>query len=109
MSIYYDPKPLQLEVVGEVEFSSGSYEFDLVVVWYHPTSKSFYYSHDAGCSCPIPFEWVKGLTDLTRMSKIRDLIEYFAERCKDSNYGEGAAGECGQLIVKVVNKIKEVS
>lgn len=32
MNIYYDPEKFGLTTVGEIDWSTGSYEFDLTVV-----------------------------------------------------------------------------
>jgi hypothetical protein len=62
MNIYYDPEKFGLTTVGEVELSSGSYEFDLFVVWQDSTGR-YLWGQDSGCSCPSPFE-SHGVEDL---------------------------------------------
>jgi hypothetical protein len=53
---YQNPEAAGLELVGEVEWSARSYEFDLTAVWRDATTGAFYWASDSGCSCPSPFE-----------------------------------------------------
>lgn len=55
MNIYYDPKAFGLSVFGEVEYSSGCYEFDTLVIW-QDEQGGLWWAQDSGCSCPVPFE-----------------------------------------------------
>lgn len=56
MIAYNDPGDLGLELVGEVDYSDGDYNFDLVAVWRDPKTGDWFYAEDSGCSCPSPFE-----------------------------------------------------
>jgi hypothetical protein len=49
-NIYYNPEKFGLEIVGEVDFSSGYYEFDLRVVWRKKGTKILLTARDSGCS-----------------------------------------------------------
>jgi len=51
-NIYSATEKFGLETVGEVEFSSGAYEFDTTVVWRDKETGSLYVASDSGCSCP---------------------------------------------------------
>lgn len=62
-NVYYEPEKFGLTVVGELEYSSGDYEFDTRVVWQHADGK-FYTARDSGCSCPVPFEDYQTLNDI---------------------------------------------
>lgn len=55
-NIYYNPEAYGLEIVAEIEYSSGSYEFDTRVVWKEKKAKKYWTMRDSGCSCPTPFE-----------------------------------------------------
>lgn len=55
-NIYYNPEDFGLEVVAEIEYSSGSYEFDTRVVWKEKKGRKKFTARDSGCSCPTPFE-----------------------------------------------------
>jgi len=52
---HYNPENFGLSVLAEVEYSSGSYEFDTRIVWIDKEGK-LYTARDEGCSCPTPFE-----------------------------------------------------
>ena len=41
---------------GRIDWSSGSYEFDLTVVLKRESDGQLFYAEDSGCSCPTPFE-----------------------------------------------------
>lgn len=109
-NIYYAPEKFGLTIVGEVEFSSGCYEFDTSVLWRDNGSGAFLVADDAGCSCPSPFEPV-GVNDLRPINRLQDLIDYFDERKKESyrydpddeysrNHAAEIDGEVGELISK---------
>lgn len=55
MSFYYSPEDHGLKTIGEIEWSDGSYQFDVTVVWQREDG-TFVYGEDSGCSCPSPFE-----------------------------------------------------
>ena len=55
-NIYYDAKDFGLEVVAEIEYSDGCYQFDTRVVWKEINGSKLYTMRDSGCSCPTPFE-----------------------------------------------------
>jgi hypothetical protein len=54
-NIYYDPEAYGLTPIAEIDYSSGSYEFDIRVVW-KDRSGVLWTARDSGCSCPTPFE-----------------------------------------------------
>lgn len=54
--VYYQPGEFDLRPVGEIDYSSGSYEFDIRMVWQHVPTGTLYTMRDSGCSCPSPFE-----------------------------------------------------
>lgn len=74
-NIYYTPEKYGLELVGEND-EGASYEFDKVLVLKDKAGNLFML-HDAGCSCPIPFE-NKGVDDLIELKDI-DELRRFAE------------------------------
>lgn len=55
-NVYYNPEHFGLEIVAEIEYSSGCYEFDTRVVWKQKSSRKCFTARDSGCSCPTPFE-----------------------------------------------------
>lgn len=66
-NIYYNPESYGLEVVAEIEYSSGSYEFDTRVIW-KDKQGLYWTARDSGCSCPTPFEDYD-LTNIDRLIK----------------------------------------
>lgn len=66
VNIYYDPSKFDLKLFDELEFSSGSYEFDTLVVWEDKEGKLLW-ANDYGCSCPVPFAKFK-LDDLREIT-----------------------------------------
>lgn len=88
MNIYYNPEKFGLTEVGQVEFSTGCYEFDTFAVWKDGAGK-FYWAQDSGCSCPEPFgglglenidsgTWVEMKAALDATRKERGDISYGA-------------------------------
>jgi hypothetical protein len=66
-NIYYNPEKFGLATVGEIDWSSGSYEFDITVVLKRISDGQLFYAEDSSCSCPTPFE-THELKDLTPCS-----------------------------------------
>lgn len=99
MNVYYDPEKFGLKIVGTLDFSSGSYEFDYTVVW--TDGKNLYYHDDAGCSCPSPFDGV-GLNDLTK-TNLRDLQTHLRAR-REAAYNDYVSN---QDIVDLVNAARK--
>ena len=94
MNIYYNPERFGLKIVDAVEYGSGCYEFDLLVVW-EDEAGQLYYAEDTGCSCPMEFENT-GRDDLIPATKI-EVVEkaqaMLASRLRlswgDDEYGAG--------------------
>ena len=53
---YYHPEALGLEIVAEIDYSDGCYQFDQRIVWLHKGTGKLYTARDSGGSWPIPFE-----------------------------------------------------
>lgn len=69
---YYSPEAHGLKPVYEFELTEPFYSFDTVCVWHHEDSNKFYWAHDTGCSCPVPFEDYNSLSDLTELRSVED-------------------------------------
>ncbi len=54
-NIYDNPEHFGLSIFGDVEYSSGCWEFDTLVIW-EDEQGGLWWARDSGCSCPIPFE-----------------------------------------------------
>lgn len=90
-NVYYSPEKYGLEVVSEIEYSSGAWEFDTRMVWRHPEGH-LVTARDSGCSCPSPFEG-EGLNTLERVEY--DLLEFEVreEQERDRSYVSELAAE----------------
>lgn len=100
--MYYDPAKFGLEPVGEIEWSSGSYESALTVVWKRISDGRLVYAEDSGCSCPSPFEDT-GIEDLTILRK-RGGLEDFKKHCNErsaSNYDGDRQVEVAELLERM--------
>jgi hypothetical protein len=88
--MYYDPEKFGLETVGEIDWSSGCYEFDLTVVWKRTSDGGFVYAEDRGCSCPSPFEdtGIDDLTVLRARGGLEDFKAHCAERQANAHDGD---------------------
>jgi hypothetical protein len=62
-NIYYSPEKFGFATVGEIDWSSGYYEFNITLVLRRISDGQLFYANDRGCSCPSPFETHK-LEDL---------------------------------------------
>lgn len=85
--VYYSPEDFGLEIVTEVEWSGGSYEFDKTVIW-KDNAGQLYLAEDSGCSCPSPFEDYTDIEDLTKVTvheAIKTLQDTFEETWNPSN------------------------
>lgn len=89
--IYYEPANYGLETIGEIDWSSGCYEFDLTVVWRRILDGAFVYAEDSGCSCPGKFEDTtpSDLLVLRKRGGLGDLKAHLekrnAEGCNDGD------------------------
>lgn len=106
-NIYYDPEKFGLRTIGEVEFSSGSYEFDTTVVWQDVETGALYVGDDSGCSCPCPFEGM-GRDNLHPIDGLQTLLDYLDKRKAESYYYESAdATEVAAECIALVNKVRD--
>lgn len=89
-NVYYEPEAFGLKPVAEIDYSSGSYEFDIRVVWLHEASGAFYTARDSGCSCPMPFEGFRGLPDLERLdiAALREEVRRGGDEWRTVNPGK---------------------
>lgn len=87
----YQPENYGFREVGQVDWSSGSYEFDYTTVWQHKESGEFFMADDSGCSCPSPYEGVRHVSDLTPISRMQELVDHLNERNEDKYSGDRSA------------------
>lgn len=77
-SIYYTPEEFGLRTIAEIELSSGSWEFDLVVVWRDAEGR-WLVADDSGCSCPTPFEAVV-VENIPRLDSAHEVLAVARDR-----------------------------
>jgi hypothetical protein len=106
MTIYSSPEKYGLELVGEVDFSDGNYQFDLTVVFRDRDTGALFYGSDSGCSCPAPFEDVgrPGLIPAT----VHEIAAYLQSRLapvrdKAKQYGYPVYGE--EAVVALTERV----
>lgn len=61
---YYYPEKCGLEIFESIN-TSGSYEFDMLVIWKKLDDNTLWYDQDSGCSCPSPFDHGHDLKPIT--------------------------------------------
>lgn len=105
-SVYYNPEKYGLEIIGEVDFSDGCWQFDSLVVWRRIEDGQLFYGEDSGCSCPSPFEDVADVHGLVTATP-HEIAKRIGERQVDNaalswrgNYGQQ---EGTDLISKVMS------
>lgn len=84
--VYHQPEEFGLAQVADIDYSTGSYEFDMRVVWRHTDTGVLYTARDSGCSCPSPFEDYMSIEQLERASLAELRAEVEAE-ARDREYG----------------------
>jgi len=94
---YAYPEKSGLTIVGEIDWSSGYYEFDLTVVW-ADANDQLYYADDSGCSCPSPFENMS-FADLTPCTFF-ELVEHLENRASTEDPAEYSEDTLINLIAK---------
>lgn len=76
---YHEPAELDLEMVGDIEWTDEAYQFDITAVWRHRTTGLLYMADDSGCSCPSPFEDHHSVDTLTQATKSQ-IIRHLRDR-----------------------------
>lgn len=83
---YYNPENVGLELIDSVDDYDANYSFDIMAVWRRKSDGSLFYGHDSGCSCPTPFEDVRGLHDLKPLTDAN--FEQFKAELAEHCWGE---------------------
>jgi hypothetical protein len=94
---YYNPEKLGLTQVAEVEYSSGSYEFDTRVVW-RTEGGALVTARDGGCSCPTPFESYNSVPDLEAFDASAIIAEIDDEAKNGYSFGPEDASAARRSI-----------
>lgn len=77
-NVYYNPESVGVTTLGEISLDDEPYMFSLILVVQDNESGKIFAAHDAGCSCPAPFEDHKYPTDFVEIhyaSDIQRLVE----------------------------------
>lgn len=98
-NIYYDPQKFDLRIVGEVDWSDGSYQFDLFVVWQRESDGAFFWGRDSGCSCPSPFETMTGPKDLDVILSLDSVKEWLEATQAEESYDRSV--EVAELLERL--------
>lgn len=102
----YQPENYGFKQIGQIDWSSGSYEFDLTTVWQHLATGKFYMADDSGCSCPSPYESVDSIDDLTEIAKLQVLIDRLNQHDADE-YAHGGAGSHSGEVASLVTAYRD--
>ena len=97
---YYNPEECGLNLVDSLE-GEQDYSFDILAVWKDKDSGKFYFVSDSGCSCPVPFEDVRGLDDFEELNK--DSFHSLKEKAK--NLYRVDKNELSRFVSKMRRKI----
>lgn len=84
ITIVSAPEKCGLSIVATLEDSASLHSFNtFLVVRDDEGDGSLYFAYDSGCSCPLPFEDVKRLSDLMRLESVQQLSEALGAFCPD--------------------------
>jgi len=84
---YDNPEKHGLVLLGDIEWSRESYEFNMTAVWHEPATGAFYWADDSGCSCPSPFETYDNVADLTKAERTQNLIDHLNAKVEANSGG----------------------
>lgn len=98
----YAPETCGLEIVVTVE-ADRAYEFDTILVVRDTATGDLYAGHDAGCSCPTPFEDFKGLGDFTQIRSEDDFTAFVRANGGNSTYTDWKAAD----VLDAARKVRE--
>ena len=104
-NVHSNPEKFDLVVVDEIDYSSGSYEFDYRTVWKHTITGKVYTARDSGCSCPSPFQDYTSLADLAEVEDTNWLRDEIAEDRRD--YSSFSVGDGQKFIERVGEAVEE--
>ncbi len=88
-NINYDHEACGLEKLIEYGDPEASYSFDDFMVFKDKETGDIYCANDSGCSCPTPFEAIKGLDDMNHCPDAEILKKHFDDWNHSVGYGSG--------------------
>ena len=78
--VYNSPSAFGLEILGTVQWTEQSYDYDMTIVLRSETATgTLYWADDSGCSCPSPFEYCTSL-DKLETGTLADLEAHLNDR-----------------------------
>jgi len=93
----YSPEKCGLEVVATIEDPNAWYEFSTVLVVRDVETGDVYVGHDAGGSCPTPFEDFTGLGDFT-LIRTEGEFDQFVRQVPYVDYNTGDVMDARRLV-----------
>lgn len=84
-NVYYEPESCGLRLVASLE-KDLSYEYDTIILVQCAQTGSLWLCHDAGCSCPTPFEEVHSFADMTPLRSERQIDLFIDQHDSDGEY-----------------------
>jgi hypothetical protein len=102
-NIYYNPEKLGYKLIGVLEDADADYSFDTLIVVQDKATGTLFAAHDTGCSCPTPFEEIRGPGDMQPIRTSQDLAVYIA--MNDSTYSEKWSLSDRLAIYRKIDKI----
>jgi hypothetical protein len=100
---YGNPGACGLELLAELRDPEASYSFSTILAWRDLETGDVYVGHDSGCSCPVPFEDFRGLSDMTLITDRIDL-ERFVREIEQRHYVRYRVGDALDFFRKVEEK-----
>jgi len=94
-NVYYNPAACGLELLATAE-EDEAYQFNYVCLWRDLGSGRFFMAQDSGCSCPIPFEDVTSVSDLTEVTTRKDAKQFLV-----AAGGDYTPSSMTDLLVKI--------
>ena len=110
VNIYDTPERFGLVNVGTMDLDDQPWQFNMLLVQFHPETNKFYVSQDSGCSCPSPFEDITTLDGIKPMTEI-EAKSYISKIAisKSTSFFKPNPHEVIQGIVDIENKRGKVT
>lgn len=88
-----DYSDLSLTLLKSKQMGISNWSFDIVEVFRHDDSGELFWVADSGCSCPVPFDWVKSLEDFSTGSwqDFKEFLEHGWPDPLDGDYHSNGA------------------
>lgn len=84
--------------IAQLNDPNASYTFDDIIVWKDNETGLLYMAQDSGCSCPTPFEGIKGLDDLTPCRSSEEFLAFVREHNKYDTWPQKDISAADDLV-----------